>query len=278
MKKYYAFALLFIINHFATATGDNFHLGARQAAMGNAAVIFSDVWSNHHNQAGLAFVKDISFGLTGESRFLIPQNSVKAAAFAYPTKSGTFGLNFTSYGYSAYRENKLGLAFAKSFGDNFAAGVQMDYISIAIGENYGNRNLFTVEAGIIAKPHKNLTLGAHLYNPNRAKIADYNDERIPTILRIGAGYKFSNKVESSFELQKDIDHRVIAKLGIEYHISDPLYLRTGIASNPFESTFGFGLNISNFKIDFSTGYHAVLGYTPQFSLTYNIERKGLSDF
>jgi hypothetical protein len=260
--------LLLISSVFAG--GENYSIGARQAAMGNTGVGLNDVWSTHHNQAGLAFIKTPSVGISGETRFMIKENSVKAIVVAIPLKSGTFGLNVTSFGFSNYNETKVGIAFAKTFGDNFAAGVQMDYLTVGLGENYGRIHAFSVEAGIQAQINDKLAVGAHIFNPNRAKMATYNDERIPTILRVGINYEFSKKVMVAVEVEKDIEFNPIIKSGLEYHITDPLYLRMGISSNPFQSSFGFGILMKNFNIDFSASYHSILGYSPQVSLSYRL--------
>lgn len=270
MKSLLNLLIISFISINTIASGDNYHIGARQAAMGNTGVALSDVWSNHHNQAGLAYVDKLSFGVSGESMFLLTGVSTKAGVVAIPTKSGTFGLNITSFGYSAYNETKIGLAFAKPFGEKLAIGVQLDYITVGLGENYGRASAFSIEAGILAKPNEKLSIGAHIFNPNRAKITAYNEERIPTVMRIGVDYVFSAKVLVDAEIEKDIDNKAVFKTGVEYHISDPLYLRIGIASNPFLSAFGFGINLKNFNIDIATSYHSVLGYTPQVSLTYNM--------
>ncbi len=45
--------------------------GARSMSMANSTVALVDVWSFHHNPAGLAFVKNVSAGLSYENRFLL---------------------------------------------------------------------------------------------------------------------------------------------------------------------------------------------------------------
>ena len=56
------------------------------------------------------------------------------------------------------------------FGENFSAGIQLDYLTTKIGEGYGNNGVVAGEFGLQAKPLKNLTIGAHIFNPSRAKI------------------------------------------------------------------------------------------------------------
>ncbi|TND02593.1 MAG: hypothetical protein FD123_4055 [Bacteroidetes bacterium] len=186
--------LSFLFPAFAFAGGDNAPLGARSAGFGHASVALGgDLWSAHNNQAGLAFIRDVEAGVFYENRFLVKALSMKAVAVAVPVKRGTFGFEGTSFGYTQYSETKAGLSYAMPFGEKFAAAVQMDYLGTRIGENYGRNSTFTGEIGFMARPVKNLWVGGHLFNPVRSKLASFNDERIPTIFRLGANYTFSEK-------------------------------------------------------------------------------------
>jgi hypothetical protein len=256
-----------------SSAADNYPVGARSGGVANASVTFSDVWSTYHNQAGLAYLKNITAGTYFENRFLVSQLGLRSIALAIPTtKSGVFGVSGTFFGYEQYSEKKGGLAYAKMFGEKVSAGVQLDYLSTFINDElYGSRNTFAVEAGILTEPLKNFKVGAHIFNPNRAKLASYGDERVPVIMRIGASYKFSEKVLLSSEMEKDIDYKNIFKAAFEYHPVDIFYLRGGIASNPSLSCFGFGLKLKEFLVDMSAQYHEVLGFTPQFSLGYEFK-------
>jgi hypothetical protein len=264
--------IFFIISfHFSHAWSDNYHLGGRHAGMANASVSLSDVWSVHHNQAGLGFLKKGAAGVYYENRFLLKELSLKGGAFAYPVKAGTFGLCVSSFGYANYSESKIGLAFGKAFGEKFSAGIQLDYLNTNIGENYGKRSAFAGEIGVQAKPLKNLTIGAHLFNPTRTMQDDYNDERMPTVMRIGLDYRFSDKVFVALETEKDIDHKPVFKAGLEYIPAEVLYLRAGISTNPSQSSFGFGLKLKQFKLDFASSFHSVLGFTPQAGIVYEMK-------
>jgi len=266
MKKLYLlFYSSFVICHLSWG-GD----GARSAGMGGASVSLSDAWAVHNNQAGLGFVKSFTAGAYYENRFLMNSLSIKSGAVAMPTKQGTFGLAFTSFGYSLFSQNKIGLGFGKLFGEKFSAGIQMDYLSTKISE-YGSKNIFAAELGIQANPLKNLTIGAHVFNPTREKMADYNDEKIPTILRIGFDYKFSDKVFTAIETEKDIDHKAIVKMGVEYRPVKEFFIRAGVATNPSLSCFGIGINLKNIQLDIASSYHSVLGLSPQIGLTYKME-------
>ncbi len=271
MKNIFTYlAICFTVVAFAG--NDNYPIGARSSAMGNASVSLSDVWSAQHNQAGLGFVRDISAGVYYENRFLIKEISIRGAAVALPVKGGTFGLCITNFGYTLYNENKYSLSFAKAFGEKFSMGIAMDYLTTKIAEGYGSKGLLAAEVGMIAKPIKNLSIGVHVYNPTRAKIASYNDERLPTIIRLGADYSFSDKVILAIETRKDIAQKEEFRAGIEYKAVKEFYLRIGISTNPTLSCFGFGINLKNLKIDFAANYHQVLGISPQLGLSYNFAK------
>ncbi len=252
---------------------DNYPIGARSMGMGNASVTLSDPWAVHHNQAGLAYQKNFSGGLFYESKYFVSNLGLKGGIAVIPTKSGVFGLDVSSLGYSKYNESKYGLAYGRTFGENFSAGIQLDYLRTQIAENYGSKGVIAGEAGLQAKLSKNLTLGAHVFNINRAKGASYNNEKIPTIFRAGAGYSFSDKVILCIETEKDIDFKPIVKFGMEYHVIESLYLRAGTSSNPFVNHFGIGVVFHNFQMDIAASMHPVLGYSSQLSLSYSLIRE-----
>lgn len=268
--KHFLFSICILqFSIFILKAADNYPVGARSAGIANASVTFSDVWSSFHNQAGLAQLKNMTAGAYFENKFLVSDLSLKSIALAIPaSKIGTFAFNATMYGGNLYNEKKAGIGYAKKLGDKFSAGVQLDYLSTYIAENYGTRSSFAVEIGILAEPLKNLKLGAHVFNPNRAKVATYADERVPSIIRFGASYKFSEKILISAEEEKDIDQKSVFKAGLEYHVVDALFLRGGISSNPSLSTFGFGLKIGQVVIDLASSWHQQLGFSPQFSMGY----------
>ncbi|RMG76825.1 MAG: hypothetical protein D6707_11925 [Bacteroidetes bacterium] len=270
MKKVLT-CLLLILSVPGYTAFEHFGSGAKSAGMANASLGNTDLWAVFNNQAGLADLKSMQAGLFYESRFLMPDLGVKGGGFALPTKSGTFGLSVGSFGYSAYNENRYGIAYARKLSPNINVGIQINYLSLNIAENYGQRSLFTGEIGFQAKLSEKLGIAAHVFNPVRSKVADYNQENAATILKLGMNYRFSDKVFFAAEGEKELDHPINVKTGLEYHITDPLYLRAGINTNPFVSSFGFGLEIKNFMVDIAASYHSVLGYTPQMSLVYKIK-------
>jgi hypothetical protein len=268
MNKKLLVILLFILTSSSFANIGNDVIGSRATAMGGYSATLGDLWSTNNNQAGLGFVNELSAGISYENRFLLKETSYKAGAFVLPLKTGTFGLSLTSFGYSAFNQNRAGLSYGIKLLENFSVGVQMNYLNTRLTPEYGQRNSFTAAIGVIAKLSKELTIGAHVYNPTRAQLAEYDNEKIPTIMKLGLDYKFSEKVFMAVEAEKDINFTPVVKVGVEYHAVEMLYLRGGISTNPTLSSFGFGLKLKDFKLDVSSSFHQTLGLTPSVSLIY----------
>ena len=253
---------------------DNYPAGARSLALANSSVTNIDCWSAFHNQAALAWITRMEVGASYDNRFTIANLSTESFAFALPLKAGTFAVSGNVFGYSQYNEKKAGLAFAKKLGEKFSAGVQLNYLNTFINDDYyGSHNAFAVEVGLLAEPIKNFKIGLHIYNLSRAKLAEYADEKIPTIFRLGASYRFSDKLLWSIEEEKDIDQKASFKSGLEYQIAEPFFLRGGLSTNSTLVSFGFGLKFNTLMIDFASTYHQVLGFSPAISLNYQFGKE-----
>ncbi len=260
--------LLLFFPLWLMAGGDNRPTGARSAAMGHASVALGDLWSAFNNQAGLARVENISAGAYYETRYMLKELGYKAGAVVYPGKMGVIALSFNHFGYSAYNESKIGLAYAKGFGKHLSFGLQLDYQMARLAESYGNRNFVTFEAGMQANITSQLVLGAHIYNPISAKLSEYNDERAPVIFRLGAAYNLTPDILITSEVEKDINLKANIRAGLEYRLIPLIHLRAGISTNPGSNSFGVGIFTGDFVIDVSASYHHVLGFSPQASLQY----------
>lgn len=246
--------------------------GARGAAMANASLTFTDINSIFTNQAGLAYLENLSFTVYGERRFLVADglNSFLFGA-AYPHKAiGTFGLNFHFFGYDKYNEQKIGFAYARQLFKKMSIGAQFNYIATRIGE-YGAAHSFTFEIGILAQVTKHFHLAAHAFSPARIELP--NGDALPSIFKIGIAYLPSDVVRVTAELEKDLINPFNGRFGIEYHPMDVLYIRAGFATNPLLVSFGLGLKLKGLKIDIASSYHLVLGFSPCLSVSYAVGEK-----
>jgi hypothetical protein len=250
---------------------DNYLSGARFSAMGNVGVMCSDLWSVSHNQAGLGFYNHFAAGFHHENRFAIPEFNLNSAAFIMPTRTGTFGLSYTYFGYSSYHENKIGLAFGKSLNKWVSAGIQFNYLNTYVADETGNINSMAIEAGIIGRPIQNLSIGVHVYNPIGSSFNGLSvKEKIPVIFSLGIGYEYKDKLLLAIETTKDLEVAPVSfKAGFEYQIQHFLFIRTGVIINDLVShSFGLGLALKKIRVDLAFSHQQIIGYTPHFSVQY----------
>ncbi len=276
MKKIYLLFSVLLLSGSIVLGIENPHPGARSKGLANASVTLSDLWSTNNNQAGLGFLKKAGAGITYENRFFLRELALKGLTAALPTGIGTFGLTVQQFGYSEYNENKFGLAYGMQLGKNIAIGVQIDYYHIRLaGDYYPNKNALSAEIGFLANITDKLSVGAHVFNISNSKFNGNAADRLPVIFRLGADYKFSEKVFAVIEVEKDIDRKALVKFGVEYHPVDVLYLRAGVRADDFQFAFGAGIQWKIVQFDLAASYQNYLGFVTQATLAFQFgkERK-----
>ena len=257
-----------LISFSAFSSNGDGPVGARSAALGHASVTLQDIWSTRNNQGCLGFLRQAQFGAFYENRFFIKELTQSGFAAIVPVKKGTFGVCYSSLGYKLYRESQLSLSYGIKLSESISAGVAFDYLNTKIADTYGQSHALTGSFGITAKLLPQVIIATHIYNPFRAKITDYNHEKIPTIFKIGAQYIFSKKVCLLIEAEKASGKTINVKAGIEYMPAKLVYIRAGASSSPTQAAFGLGVNYKGLKIDLSSLYHSILGLSPQIGLSY----------
>lgn len=270
MKKLLLLCFFSLFFLFVSAQNE-FVSGARSYGLAGTSVLQKDVWAVNNNPAALGHLKNWSAGISYENQFLQSELSNRTAIFSYPVSSGSFGISVNQFGFSNYNENKVGISYGQKLGENLAMGIQVNYLSTSIGEGYGETSAISGNIGVLAQLNDELSLAAMVINPNRAKLSEFTDERYPTLIKMGLGYEFSKKVSLLTEVAKDVDFNANVKAGIEYHALEMLYLRVGYATDPSLSSFGFGLFLENFQLDFASGFDSNFGFSPQVSLSYTPE-------
>ncbi len=269
MKRILIFAGIIFIAIVSKA--DNYPIGASSLGYANSSVAVPTLWSVYHNQAALAFLDKNNVGLYYENRFNFQEMSLKSLAFSMNLKPGTIGFSVSNFGFSQFSDNKFGLAYSMKLTDYLALGIQLDYVFIHQPSEYGNTGAIAGEIGMFANPFENFYLGAHIFNPWRARISQYQDERLPTIFRIGMAYDFSEQVKYSLEIEKDLDMPARFKTGIQYELIDNLILRTGVAFSDknFLPAFGVGYTYKDITIDLAFESHPLLGFKSGVSVYYS---------
>jgi hypothetical protein len=245
--------------------------GAGNLHTGTAA---GDLWSVNNNQAGLAFYEaQIGAGFHYENRFMIKEMGISSGALTFKTSAGTLGLGLTSFGFSNFNTKKITLAFGKKFGNKLAGGVGLNYINIFQGNSYGSTGILTFDLGLLAKANDNFFIGFHVFNPIRAEIGDYYGEKIPVVINLGFQYKLDENLKFMADIMNDEMNQIKVAGMAEYKIIDMIYVRVGlITQNPLMFSFGAGMHLGDLHLDFSSSMHQILGYSPGFTLSYDINK------
>jgi hypothetical protein len=254
------------------ALGERTPAGCRSSSMGGASVALSDLWSTSNNQAGTAWLQGISAGLYVENRFLLKELMFQQIGIALSMKAGTFGLMVNRFGNNSYNELKAGLSYARKFGTHFSVGVQMNYLRIYVMDDYGTKNLFSCEIGLMYKTDQHLTIGVQLLNPIPVKITTQPAEQLPVVICVGLSYQFSDAFMATIEAEKGLEHKLQFRAGAEYRFTKCFYSRLGIATAPMSFSFGFGLAFGKIKVDMASEYHQELGFSPSVSFVYSTSK------
>jgi hypothetical protein len=263
---------IFFFAHNIQCQGYSFS-GSRSQALANASVCLSDVFAYHNNPANAAGQKQVSFGLAYENRFLLKELQHQSYAVLIPLKFGVLSIGGNSFGYRDFRTFKNGVGYSMKLFEELSLGVQMNHHMIRLTSPYGLNQTVTGELGISYKVTEAWNFGMAVFNIGRNELINNPIERYSTSMRLGTSYKISNMVLAVAEIEKDISHPLRFKSGIEYSPDNNLLFRIGFATNPIELSFGIGWVFSDrYFLDFGSQYHQVLGWSPNFSFRFDINK------
>ena len=262
--------LIFSLN--AKAAGEFRSLGGRASGMSGVSVALTDYWSAVNSPASNAWNQGISAGVFFENRFMMKELSYKTVMVSACIKPGAFSFSCTHFGTGMYSELKTGLGYARKFGKKFSAGLQLDYYRFQVSDGYGAANIFNCEAGLYFRPSRQLAVGFHCINPVPVKLSWASGESLPTLIRLGIAYNFTDELLISAEAEKDPVSKACLRLGAEYRFAKTLSARVGMATGPFRFSLGAGILISRFSIDLATEYSQVLGFSPAVSIQYQFKK------
>ncbi len=241
--------------------------GGQGAAMGQAWVALNDSWAGFRNQAALAVNHNFWAGIHHENRFLTSELGLSTLGFLIPVSPGTFGIDISHFGYSQLNTTRIGLSYGMKFSEKFMAGIGLAYHRMQVAGEYKDRNAFTVEGGILYAPVEKLTLGAYIFNPTRSSFDD--SQSLPPIIGAGATFRPSQKVVLTLQVDDNTESSPNVRGGLEFTATKNFCFRLGYSSgNPEGLTGGFGWMVKDINFDLSFGYHRILGYTPQLSVSY----------
>lgn len=243
----------------------------RAAGLGNTAVTLNDQWAIYNNIGGLGWVDKMYALSSFDNRFSMAGFNTVTAGIVAPSKFGLVGgLTISQFGGEQYRETNFSVGVSHKI-SNVSIGLRANYFQLAI-EGLGTKRMFTFEFGGVMKLTEMIWIGAHIYNFNQAKIADFQDERLPVVMKAGISYRPTDKLIMNIETEKDINFPQTFKVGVEYKLVPSFSLRTGVSTRPFVSSYGFSFHFYAFELLYSLNTHPQLQPSHHLSLVYEFRK------
>lgn len=265
-------SVLFIILSSSACGGDPFRLaaGASEAGSGYACLTKTGFWTSFHNQALLSFEKNISAGLSCDTRFGLPELSTSSIALIVPQGRASIGALVSHMGYNGYSRTLSGLACGLRLGKQVTGGIQVDLFTGRSSSDYVLNLSATIEAGIIVAASENISVGVHLFNPLPDPL---RSRQLPQSLRAGAGMILSRSLYGGVEFCISTGCEPEARVGFEWEVSKNLFLAGGYCSclNRFSLGTGFRAGRVRFNVAFTS--HQQLGISSTASAVFDIASK-----
>lgn len=269
MTQILATTILVLLFSCTTYCQYNLHNSPTSNAQAGIYSTRSDVWSTFQNPAGNANFNKASTGISYSMPYGIKELSSQKITSTLPSKIGNFGASYQSFGFSLYREQNIGFGYSKLITENVSAGFQLNYANYFSSQS-GNGGQLYSSVGLQFKPIQEIKIGASISNPEQASLTLNNEEiPIPSFYALGITWIASEQFLLSYEFEKQIDYKAISKFGLEYNYKNFLWFRGGVAGKPILYSFGIGLKLKQFIIDYAASFHETLGMTSSIGLTFN---------
>ncbi|MCC5943697.1 MAG: hypothetical protein JJT94_02080 [Bernardetiaceae bacterium] len=278
MQKLVLLVVAFIASYFIllpclqAQSGGRTEIGARQAGMANAVLTIGDGWSLFNNIGALAQLRTPVVMSAYDNSFTMSGLNGLAAGAAVPIRNdGTAGVGVWRFGDEIYNEHRVMLGYSHRI-EGVSIGVQANYVQLMV-RGVGVRRMLALEFGGVARLAEKLYLGAHIYNFNQAQVHEFEDERLPTIIKTGLSYRPLERVMFNIEVEKDIEYEPMVKAGIDYEVlEDVMRVRGGITTQPFVNYFGAGLRYKSLEIDYALTTQPDIGLSHHISLLWNLQK------
>lgn len=250
-------------------------VSARYLALGAYSSSNVDIYATRSNSASLAELKQGAAAVYGERRFMLEDLNLYTASVGIPTKSGTFALHGSYFGFDLSNQTQFSLGYGIKINKKIDIGASFHYNHISQAGIYGSASAITGSLGVLLHLTDKIHAGINAYNP--ISVA-YNknsesEERLASQYSFGLGFDASEKLFLSTELVKDEGHNVNVNAGFQYEFVKQFFIRGGIATATTNYFFGLGFRLKDFRLDLSSSYHPQLGWSPGLLLMYHFGKK-----
>ncbi len=265
-------AIVIFLLIFGTAEGQEvFRVPPHFRSLGDASVSLQSPLSVLSNPAGFANEKQLVFGVQYENRFLLSELSTASAFLVLPVGKTNFGFSFSQFSQDLFGETKLSFAVAKKLAGRVLAALQFHYFGLNLPENREHATTLMVDLGAQYRLGPDFWLGAQIFNPHPMTLQSLHLEfDYPMVMRLGVHKTFDELVLVAIDVRKQDDRPVGVSSGLELRVMEQLQLRLGFETQWSLFSMGVGYSINRIQTDLAFSYHQCLGYSPSFSIYYQL--------
>ena len=246
--------------------------GARESALGLATVALPTSFSIFYNPALLTEYSAPWLTAGFCQPYVVAGYQVNQLALGFGLVGTTFGFGVSQVSVASYHETNLGFSIAKRLSGRCSAGVMINYFVLNLPESGQHRGAFQVDGGFSFKVSKRLFLGCHFQNLLQSRLETFQYHvTFPILLSSGFSYYLTDQLLLAGETHLGQLTELEFRSGLEYEPFRHFWLRGGMLSNPFRHAFGFGYVRKRFQLDFAAIHHALLGFSPVFSITFQLK-------
>ena len=268
--KYLVLAISLFMPNYLYPQAGHYKNGAATFAKADASVTDADSWSLFNNVGALADrEQNLSVQFSSRNYHSIPNMYSASAGMNCPLGTFNTALGFFRFGNYLFNEQSIIFGAGHKIGHT-SIGASLHYIQFR-GEQIGKGECLAISFGGLTRINQELTLGAYIFNLNQAKLSRITGEKLPTILNLGVEYKTSSGFKVNLEAEKEIDFQMSIRSGIEYAFKQRFYIRSGIITRPFSSSYGIGMLTGRFIIDYGLRRSGILGISHMVSVVFRIK-------
>ncbi len=261
MKKrniYKTILLFFVIPISMFASFEKKESGAKEQSLGNAMVAETgNPFAIFYNPANISFINGINIYADYRNFYGMPGIYQADIVSNFSVINIPVSLAFSKYGNELYSEIQLSMGSNILINKAFTFGASLQLYSLSIS-NYGTSNTWGLNIGLRYNVIEKVNIGAHITNINNPTIGQ-NKEDLPQTFSLGVKYDIFPKSIILFELFRDIRYGQDYRCGVEYEIFNKSYLRIGVSDKTDTYSFGTGIEIDRFIVDYSLMVHNILG-------------------
>lgn len=242
-------------------------VGARETALSMATIALPGLFSVFHNQALLAENRIPSASISYRQPYSIHGYHESALSLVYPIPTAVLAIGLSQSAVVGYNESAVGISIAKKLTKRLSAGILFNYFDFNLPETGQHRGSVQVDGGIGYKLSDKLSLGLHLRNIVSTKCETFQyTYYFRRVVRGGAAFGLSERILLVAEAIYENMDGVGLRCGMELKLLENFVTRSGVSTNPFQHSFGFGYTWNSCQLDFSLVHHEILGFTPLLSV------------